>query len=292
MFYLGRTQTLRVAKRADHGVYLTYEGVENTFSTEIPENEQIESRNILLPKKEAEGLEQNDTVSVFIYKDSEDRPIATTTIPKLVMGEVKKLVVKDVNKVGAFLDWGLVKDLFLPFKEQTYKVKPGDEVLVSLYTDKSSRLCATMKVYKLLANVSPYKKDDIVNGLCYELIDSFGAYIAVDDKYSALIPKHRLFEKVLPGMNVVAHVAKVLDDGRLELTLREKAYMELDTDGEKIFEILQESGGFLPYHDKSSPDLILARFGMSKNAFKRAIGHLQKEGRIIIGEDGITRVER
>ncbi|MCR5585696.1 MAG: RNA-binding protein [Lachnospiraceae bacterium] len=291
MFYLGRIQNLRVAKLAEHGAYLTFEGVENTSFGELPENETIDSKNILLPKKEAAGLKQNDIVSVFVYKDSSDRPIATVSTPKLLMGEVKRLTVKDVTQIGAFLDWGLVKDLFLPFKEQTYRVKKGDEVLVSLYTDKSGRLCGTMKVYKMLESKSPYKKDDIVNGLCYELIENFGAYIAIDDKYSAMIPKHRLFEKVLPGMTVSAHVAKVLEDGRLELALREKAYMELGTDGEKIYDLLCAAGGFLPYHDKTSPELILAKFGLSKNAFKRAIGHLQKEGKIVISDEGITRVE-
>ncbi len=292
MFYLGRIQNLRVAKLADHGAYLTFEGVENPSFGELPENETIDSKNILLPKKEAAGLKQNDIVNVFVYKDSSDRPIATAATPKLMMGEVKKLTVKDVTQIGAFLDWGLVKDLFLPFKEQTYRVRKGDEVLVSLYADKSGRLCGTMRVYKMLTSVSPYKKDDIVNGLCYELIENFGAYIAVDDKYSAMIPKHRLFEKVLPGMTVTAHVAKVLEDGRLELTLREKAYMELDTDGAVIYEKLCNEGGFLPYHDKSSPELILAKFGMSKNAFKRAIGHLLKEGKITIEDNGISLTKK
>lgn len=291
MFYLGRTQNLRVAKLADHGAYLSCEGVENRDFGDIPENEQIDSKNILLPKKQAEGLKTGDVVSVFIYKDSEDRPIATTTVPALTMGEVKKLTVKDVGQIGAFLDWGLMKDLFLPFKEQTYRVKRGDRVLVALYTDKSSRLCATMKVYNMLQSDSPYKQDDIVSGTCYEKIDAFGAYIAVDDKYSALIPKHRLFTQVLPGMQVEAHVAKVHEDGRLELSLRGKAYTELGSDGDKIYDILVEAGGFLPYHDKTSPELILAKFGLSKNAFKRAIGHLLKEGKIKILENGIELVK-
>lgn len=290
MFYLGRMQKLRVAKLADHGAYLSSDGVENPELTEVPETEQIDSKNILLPKKQAEGLKTGDTVEVFIYKDSEDRPIATTTVPALTMGEVKKLTVKDVGGIGAFLEWGLMKDLFLPFKEQTYRVKRGDQVLVSLYSDKSSRLCATMKIYNMLINQSPYKLDDVVSGTCYEKIDAFGAYIAVDDKYSALIPKHRLFSQVLPGMHVEAHVSRVLEDGRLELSLRGKAYTELDSDGDKIYESLVDAGGFLPYHDKTSPELILAKFGLSKNAFKRAIGHLQKSGRILIHENGIEQI--
>ncbi len=288
MFILGRKQVLRVAKIAEHGAYLS-ENPETDFS-EIPKEELIESRNLLLPKKEAAGLKTGDSVEVFVYKDSEDRPIATTTEPLLKMGEIKRLKVKDVATIGAFLEWGLLKDLFLPFKQQTYRVKKGDEILVTLYVDKSSRLCATMKIYNSLLSNSPYKKDDVVTGYCYEIIEAFGAYIAVDDKYSALIPKHRLFQTVLPGMTVTANVARVMDDGRLELNTREKAHVALGADGDMIYDMLVEAGGFLPYHDKSSPEVILAKFGLSKNAFKRAIGHLQKEGKITIAEDGISRV--
>ncbi len=288
MFILGQKQILKVAKIADHGAYLA-ENPEADFS-QVPRENLIESRNLLLPKKEAQGLKVGDNVEVFVYKDSEDRPIATTVEPLLKMGEIKRLRVKDVAGIGAFLDWGLLKDLFLPFKQQTYRVKKDDEILVSLYVDKSSRLCATMKIYNSLQSDSPYKKDDEVTGYCYEIIEAFGAYIAVDDKYSALVPKHRLFQKVLPGMTVNATVARVMEDGRLELNLREKAHVALNSDGDMIYALLEEAGGFLPYHDKTSPELILAKFGLSKAAFKRAIGHLQKEGRITIAEDGISKV--
>lgn len=290
MFYLGRTQNLRVAKLVDHGAYLSSDGVSSEIC-DVPENEQIDSKNILLPKKQAEGLKTGDIVSVFIYKDSEDRPIATTTIPALTMGEIKKLRVKDVSQIGAFLDWGLMKDLFLPFKEQTFRVKRGDQVLVSLYADKSSRLCATMKIYSMLQSDSPYKADDMVKGTCYEKLESFGAYVAVDDKYSALIPKHMLFKQITPGMQVEARVMRVHEDGRLELTLRGKAYAEIDPDSEQIYERLVDAGGFLPYHDKTSPELIIAKFGLSKNAFKRAIGHLLKDGKIKILDNGIELVK-
>ncbi|MBR6359428.1 MAG: RNA-binding protein [Lachnospiraceae bacterium] len=289
MFYLGRIQKVTVAKIMEHGAYLA-NAEEKGF--DVPENEQIDVGTVLLPRKEAVLLSVGEPLSVFVYKDSEDRPIATRTVPKLTMGEVKRLTVRDVSSIGAFLDWGLLKDLFLPFKEQTYRVKNGDEVLVSLYTDKSSRLCATMKVYKFLKNGSPYKKDDVVTGLCYDKIEAFGSYIAVDDIYSALIPKHRLFTEILPGMQVTANVVNVHEDGRLELSVTGKAYNEIDGDAEKILEALNEAGGFLPYHDKTSPDIIIAKFGISKNAFKRAIGHLQKNGKIFIYDNGIEKVGR
>ncbi len=290
MFYLGRTQKLKVVKRLEHGAYLSDEGMSNDESfCDVPENERVEQDTILLPRKEVGllSLSVGDLVQAFIYKDSDDRPIATVHTPYISMGEIKRLEVKEVSGIGAFLDWGLVKDLFLPFREQTYRIRRGDKLLVSLYVDKSSRLCATMKVYPLLQNKSPYKKDDTVKGLCYEKIDDFGAFVAVDDKYSALIPKHRLFEGVVPGQEVTAHVARVLDDGRLELQLRDKGYQELEGDAEKVFQILTDAGGFLPYHDKTAPEIIIAKFGMSKNAYKKAIGHLMKTGKIFIYENGI-----
>lgn len=292
MILLGKMQTLRVIKKADPGVYLASLDTAEE-GTAAPEDKQMQLHvpSILLPKRQAEGLEIGNEPEVFVYKDSEDRPIATTARPSLVMGEIKKLVVKEVNNIGAFLDWGLAKDLFLPFKEQTYPVKNGDSVLVTLYIDKSSRLCATMKLYPYLPSNSPYQREDRVSGTVYEIIDSFGAYVAVDDQFSALIPKHQLFTKLAAGETVSAHVTKVQPDGRLELSIRERSYLLLGTDGEKIYEMLCQAGGFLPYHDKTSPELIQAKFGLSKSAFKRAIGHLQKNGKIIIEEDGIAKAE-
>lgn len=290
MILLGNMQTLRVVKKAEQGVYLTSEGVANESTTPADREMVVDVPTILLPKRQAAGLETDSLVEVFVYKDSEDRPIATTARPTLVMGEIKKLLVKEVTNIGAFLDWGLAKDLFLPFKEQTYRVKSGDSVLVTLYIDKSSRLCATMKIYPYLPSTSPYKREDQVTGTVYEIIDTFGAYVAVDDMFSALIPKHQLFTTLSAGETVSARVTKVQPDGRLELSIREKSYLQLDGDGEKIYAALCQAGGFLPYHDKTSPELIQAKFGLSKNAFKRAIGHLQKDGKIIIEDDGISKV--
>lgn len=289
MILLGRMQTLRVVKKTDFGLYLADTGME-TSQTEVPDKKEvIDVPSILLPKKQSEGKSIGDTIEVFIYKDSEDRPIATTTKPLLTLGEVAKLTVKEVTGIGAFLDWGLAKDLFLPFKEQTFRVQKGDSVLVSLYIDKSSRLCATAKVYNTLKSDSPYHAEDLVSGTVYELIDAFGAYVAVDDRYSALIPKKELFTTLRPGETIQARVTKVQPDGRLVLAIREKSYLQMDKDCELIYETLCKAGGFLPYHDKTSPDLIKSKFGLSKNAFKRAIGHLQKEGRLLIEEDGISK---
>ncbi|MBO5178310.1 MAG: S1 RNA-binding domain-containing protein [Lachnospiraceae bacterium] len=291
MILLGRMQTLRVVKKTDFGVYLGDQGIESDFSFIPDKKEIVDVPSILLPKAQAKDLTTGDTVEVFIYKDSEDRPIATTAKPLLTMGAIARLTVKEVTNIGAFLDWGLAKDLFLPFKEQTFRVQRGDSVLVTLYIDKSSRLCATAKVYNSLQSNSPYQREDQVSGTVYEIIDAFGAYVAVDDRYSALIPNKELFTTLKPGEKVSARVTKVQPDGRLVLSIREKSYLQMDTDCSLIYDALIKAGGFLPYHDKTSPDLIKAKFGLSKNAFKRAIGHLQKEGKLLIEEDGISKTE-
>ncbi len=291
MILLGRMQSLCVTKKTDFGVYLSDQGAAETTSYVPEKKEVVDVPGILLPKAQAKELAIGDIISVFVYKDSEDRPIATTATPLLTMGSVARLTVKEVTTIGAFLDWGLAKDLFLPFKEQTFCVQKGDSVLVTLYTDKSSRLCATAKVYNALRSDSPYQKEAQVSGTVYEIIDAFGAYVAVDDRYSALIPKKELFTDLKPGTTVHARVTKVQPDGRLVLSIREKSYLQMDTDSSLIYEALCKAGGFLPYHDKTSPDLIKAKFGLSKNAFKRAIGHLQKDGKILIEEDGISKTE-
>ena len=290
MILLGRMQTLRVVKKTDFGVYLSGQDLE-PISFVPDKKEVVDVPSILLPKAQAKDLAIGDTTEVFIYKDSEDRPIATTAKPLLTMGNLARLTVKEVTNIGAFLDWGLAKDLFLPFKEQTFRVQKGDTVLVTLYIDKSSRLCATAKVYNALASDSPYQREDQVSGTVYEIIEAFGAYVAVDDRYSALIPNKELFTTLKPGQSISARVTKVQPDGRLVLSIREKSYLQMDADCSLVYEALCKAGGFLPYHDKTSPDLIKSKFGLSKNAFKRAIGHLQKEGKLVIEEDGISKIE-
>ena len=287
MIYLGFTQQLQCEKFTDHGVYLVSNASGEPFTAES----ELDISHVLLPQNELpKDLKRGDSVSAFIYRDSSDRPVATLKTPLLTFGRVARLKVKDVGSIGAFLDWGLAKDLFLPFKEQTYRVRPGDEILTSLYIDKSQRLCATMKIYPYLSSDSEYKADDRVEGTVYELIESFGAYIAVDDKYSALVPAADLHQKLRINERVQARVTKRLPDGRLSLSLREKAYMQLDKDALVIYEILENAGGFLPYGDKTAPDVISSTFHLSKNAFKRAIGHLMKEKKITISDNGIQKI--
>mgnify|MGYP001629555443 FL=1 len=277
---LGEKQTLVIVKKVEFGVYLA--------TKEAPEDK------VLLPAKQVPaGAKVGDEVEVFLYRDSSDRLIATTRTPKLIMGQVALLTVVQIGKVGAFLDWGLEKDLFLPFKQQTRKVKAGDQVLASLYIDKSGRLCATMNVYEQLRTDSPYKKDDMVTGRIYEISKNFGAFVAVNDCFSALIPKKELFGATEPpkiGEQVTARVVKVLEDGKLTLSIREKAYLQIQKDAEKIEKLLDSYEGSLPFNDKAAPEVITHETGMSKNEFKRAVGHLLKEGKIQITEKNIRRI--
>ena len=230
-----------------------------------------------------------DKVDVFVYRDSRDRMIATVREPKLMMGQVAELTVAQMGKIGAFLDWGLEKDLLLPFKQQRGRLEEGDKVLVALYIDKSDRLCATMNVYENLRTDSPYKPDDRVVGRVYEISDNFGAFVAVDNLYSALIPKREMYGRIELGTDVSARVAQVREDGRLSLSVREKAYLQMDKDAEELLAIIDSYAGVLPFNDKASPEIIKRETNMSKNEFKRAVGRLLKEGKIEIGEKVIRR---
>lgn len=274
MIQLGEIQVLQIAKKVEFGVYL-YDG----------ENQE---ERVLLPGKQVPGgAECGDEIEVFVYRDSKDRLIATTNRPKITLHGVARLRVAQVGKIGAFLDWGLEKDLLLPFKEQTRRVSAGEECLAALYIDKSNRLCATMNVYPYLKNNSSYKKDDRVSGTVYEISENFGAFVAVDDKYSGLIPQKELYGSVQIGDVVEARITEVKEDGKLNLSIREKAYLQIEKDAKKVLEIIDSFDGALPFTDKASPEVIRRETQMSKNEFKRAVGHLLKEGYIQITEHAI-----
>lgn len=264
---------LTIVKKVDFGVYLA------------KEQEADPEEKVLLPRKEVpENAQPGDEIEVFLYRDSKDRMIATVRQPKLSLGEVAVLRVKENGKIGAFLDWGLEKDLLLPFREQVRKVRPGEECLVALYLDKSKRLCATMKVYHYLRTDSPYEKDQKVTGTLYEISDNFGAFVAVDNCYSALIPKKEPLGNARVGDTVEARVTEVLKDGKLSLSLRKKAYIQMNEDAQKLLKLLEEQGGELPVGDKSSPEKIKELTGMSKNEFKRAAGNLYKQRLVQVEE--------
>ena len=276
MIQLGEIQTLKIVKQVEFGVYL-YDG----------ENQE---ERVLLPGKQVlEGAACGDEVDVFVYRDSKDRLIATTNRPKITLHGVERLRVAQVGKIGAFLDWGLEKDLLLPFKEQTRRVSAGEECLAALYIDKSNRLCATMNVYPYLKRDSSYKKDYRVSGTVYEISQNFGAFVAVDDQYSGLIPKRELYGTVNIGDTVNARVTAVKEDGKLDLSIREKAYLQIADDAEKVLRVIDSFDGVLPFNDKASPEVIRREMQMSKNEFKRAVGNLLKAGKVTITEKAIRR---
>ncbi len=274
---LGTNARLYVTKKSKFGVYLS--------SGDYPDFE------VLLPNNQVpEGTEKGDILNVFLYKDSEDRLIATTMQPYIELYQTAPLTVTDVTSIGAFLNWGLAKDLFLPFKEQTKRVHIGDTVLVALYIDKSDRLCATMHVYDYLSCDSEYQKGDKVHGRVYEIIDTFGVFVAVDDCYSALLPHNEMTRELKVGEEIDARIKDVTEEGKLTLSLQEKIKVQMGMDAELIYRRLVEAGGFLPFHDKTSPEIIKREFKMSKNAFKRAIGRLMKENKIEITDSGIKQI--
>ena len=268
---LGKIQKLKIVRKVDFGVYLG-----------------TEAEQVLLPKKQVpSGAQVGDCVQVFVYRDSSDRLISTTKFPKATLGKLALLEVKDRSKAGTFLDWGLEKDLFMPFKETVGEVKIGDHVLVAIYIDKSDRLCATMKVYNYLETDSEYKPDDMVEGVVYNYNPDYGAFVAVDNKYHGLIQKKELVRDVKIGQKVQVRVTGVRPDGKLDLSYRKKAYLQIDEDADRIYQIIKQKGGKLDYTDKASPEIIKKDFQMSKNEFKRAIGRMLKEGRVTIGENNI-----
>lgn len=277
MLELGKRQELTVVKKVEFGVYLA--------------ETQGSEEKVLLPARQVpEGTGIGDRIEVFLYRDSKDRLISTTAQPAVTLGEVAVLRVAQVGKFGAFLDWGLEKDLFLPFREQTKKVKEGETFPAALYIDKSGRLCATMKIYHYLRTDSPYQKDDRVTGYLYEVSRQFGAFVAVDSCYSALIPVKEMYGELKAGDTVTARVTLVHEDGKLDLSVREKAYMQIAEDADRVMAAIESFDGALPFTDKASPEVIRREMQMSKNEFKRAVGNLLKNGKIIITEQGIRKV--
>ena len=277
MFKIGEIQKLKAVKKVDFGIYLS---------------EENDEERILLPRRQVpEGLSINDEIEVFVYRDSDDRLIATVNRPKLTLNNLGLLEVVSVTKIGAFLDWGLERDLFLPYAQQTRQLHAGENVLVNLYIDKSKRLAATMKVYKLLDRESPYHTGDMVTGTPYEINDRLGVFVAVDNRYSAIIPRNELFgEDIKLGHSISLRVTKVRDDGQLNLCIRQKAYLQMEPDMEKILKLIDENGGVLPFGEKSDPETIKRYTGMSKNEFKRAVGHLYKEHKVQIENGKISAV--
>lgn len=276
MIEIGKVQTLTIERITPIGAYLS-DGFDTTDVVLLPEKE--------VPKQSQAG----DQIEVFIYRDSKDRLISTTREPKIQLGEFAALKVADITKVGAFLDWGLEKDLLLPYNEQTVKVQKGRDYLVNLYTDKSDRLCATMKIYPLLKVGAPYKVGDWIEGYVYQINPEIGAFVAIDNLYHGLILIKDANSDIHCGEKIHARVSEIRNDGKLVLSPNKKAYKEIPKDAVVILTKLNQSQGFLPYNDKTEAFIIKKEFNMSKSSFKRAVGKLLKEKKIRITERGIEK---
>lgn len=248
MIRLGEKQILKVIRVKDFGMYVG-----------------DEEEAVLLPRKYVpEGTRIGDSLEVFVYRDSSDRLIATTEEPALTLGQIGLLCVKENSKIGAFLDWGLEKDLLLPYKEQTVQVRPGKSYPVALYIDKSKRLCATMKIYDYLATDSPYTKDAMIQGIVYQVNPNFGVFVAVDGKYHGMIPKKNVHGQFRVGDKVQARVVNVREDGKLELSMRERIEFQIDKDAAVVMDVLESYDGVLPFSEKASPEVIERELNMSK----------------------------
>ena len=278
MIEIGKFQNLKITNFTSFGAYLDA-------------GTGVRHDNILLPIKQLpEGAKEGDELEVFIYRDSEERLIATTRKPLAQLGELAYLKVNAKTKIGAFLDWGLERGLFLPFKEQKYPIQMGKSYLVKVYLDKSQRLCATTEIYEYLTAEAPYQKNDKVIGTVYSVNPDIGAFVAVDNKYMGLIPLNEYFSDLREGDQVEARVIRVREDGKLDLSPRELSYIQMDNDTVKILEGIRNHEGFLSLTDKSSPVEIQSRLHMSKAAFKRALGKLLKENRVIQTTEGLKEI--
>lgn len=275
MIKVGKRQKLIINNFASVGAYL-FAGTED------------DKDNILLPNNELEGkeLEVGDEVEVLVYRDSEDRLIATFRKTEALIGTLAKLEVVDINKkLGAFLNWGLNKDLMLPNSQQEVNVEIGKKYLVGLYEDSKGRISATMKIYKFLMPSNGISKNDIVSATVYRINEEIGIFVAVEDRYFGLIPKSECFEeKFSVGDELTLRVIRVREDGKLDLSPRKLLSEQIESDAELILSKMKILKNNFKFNDKSSSEEILEYFGLSKKAFKRAIGNLLKNE--LIEKDG------
>lgn len=276
MIEIGKYNTLKVVKLVDFGVYL--DGGNNV--------------EILLPARYiSTPLNEGDSIEVFIYTDSEDRLIATTLHPMAQVGEFAFLTVKQSTGIGAFLEWGLAKDLLVPFSEQRIKMREGGNYLVYVYLDDNTkRIVASTKINKFIGNTLPnYKRGDSVNVLICE-INNLGYKAIVDNQHYGLIYRNETYSNVRVGDSLTAYVKAVRPDGKIDLTLNDTSANRTSNLAQEILDWLQISGGQGLLNDKSSPEEIKDTFACSKKDFKKALGYLYKERKINFTDDGITLV--
>lgn len=283
MYRVGEYNNLKVCRESPHGLYLT-DGTSN------PETGWL--NEVLLPEGQCpEDALLGHSLKVFVYTDSEDRPVATREVPRAVVGEFAHLTCVGVSNSGAFFDWGLQKDLFCPYREQVGDVYEGNSYVVRLYLDeKTGRVACSMRLQRYLEmDTSPLMVGDKVRVLITHLSHDMVVAI-INQKFKAAFFPDEWFTEFRVGMRGTAFVKKIRpDDGRVALSLRPQGYEAVLGEREKILRALEEAGGSLPISDKSSPDLILQKFGMSKASFKKLLGNLYREGEILIYPDRIER---
>ena len=270
---LGDYNELEVVKFVDFGLYL----------------DGGEEGEILLPSRYVpEGVKEKDVLRVFIYLDNEERLVATTLNPYIKVGEFASLKVAWVNKYGAFLDWGLMKDLFVPFREQKMKMQQGKEYFVYCYVDEESyRVVASAKIEHFLSKDMPeYQDGDKVDIIIWQKTE-LGFKAVIENKYSGLVYANEVFQPLHSGMKMEAYVKHVREDGKIDLELQQGGARKADDFSESLLNYLKENDGFTEMNDKTDAEVIYSEFGVSKKTFKKAIGELYKKRRIVLKEDGI-----
>ncbi|MCX2742777.1 S1-like domain-containing RNA-binding protein [Mangrovivirga sp. M17] len=275
MIEIGKYNKLRINRKTDHGLYLISESLEE----------------VLLPNKYIpEDYSIDDYIDVFVYLDHEERKVATTLEPKIKLDEFGFLQVSDVTPVGAFMDWGLEKELMVPFKEQRQKMQPGRWYVVYMDFDvKTNRLFASNKIDKYLQNaLLTINEGEEVDLLIYHISD-MGYSAIINGQHRGLIYKDEVFRDLNVGDKTKGYIKKIREDKKVDLTLQPIGYENFnDKNAETIYNTLVNNGGFLPLSDKSKPEAIYDQFGISKKAFKKALGDLYKNRKITIDSDGIT----
>lgn len=273
MLNLGQLNTLTANRQTDNGFYL----VDN------------EANEVLLPNKYIPvGLEIDDEIEVFLYTDSEDRIIATTLTPKVMLYGYAYLEVKDVAGFGAFFDWGLEKDLLVPISKQGRAVNEGEKHVVYLYLDdQTNRLAGTTKIAPTLLRIAvDLKVGDEVKMIPYEESE-LGFSMVVNDKYQGMLYQNEIFQKINIGDVLTGYVKKIRSDNKIDLSLNRFGYRAVDDNVDNVYNAIVENNGFLPLNDKSAPEAIYSALGISKKVFKKSIGALYKQKKIEITKDGI-----
>lgn len=276
MLFIGKYNTLTIARSTDHGLFL----------------EDVQGDEVLLPNRYVtDEMKINDSITVFVYNDSEDRPVATTEKPYLVRNEFAYLRCVDVNSKGAFLDWGLLKDLFVPFREQPFPLREGESYIVYLYLDRATdRLLASCKINKYLDNERlTVAEGDAVDLLVWERTE-LGFNVIVNQYHKGLIYHNEIFKHINVGDQVKGFVKKIRPENRLDISLEKVGVERFDPLNERILTALRDNNGFLPLHDDSTPEEISKGLEMSKRNFKKSIGNLLKKGKISFEENGIRLV--